>query len=55
MSLQELNDLVERLPAPVIIMGDFNARRYLWRGERIDSQGKLIEQWVTTNSLVRFQ
>lgn len=51
-SLQELNDLVEQLPAPFVIMGDFNAHHCLWGGDKIDSRGKQIEQWLTNNSLL---
>ena len=39
----ELNNLIEQLPRPFIIMGDFNSHNEIWRSKKTDKKGKVIE------------
>ncbi|GFR73998.1 tick transposon [Elysia marginata] len=39
-------DLVQQLPKPYILLGDFNAHSPLWRAERLDQRGKIIENFL---------
>ena len=39
----ELADLIDQLPPPVLLLGDFNAHSTLWGGRNTDTRGKVIE------------
>lgn len=40
----ELEGLIDALPHPYILVGDFNAHNTLWGDSRCDSRGRIIEQ-----------
>ena len=40
---QELIDLLEQLPAPLILLGDFNAHNPLWGSEKMSTRGRMLE------------
>ena len=40
---QELIDLLEQLPAPLILLGDFNAHNPLWGSEKMSTRGRILE------------
>lgn len=42
-SLRELGDLVDQLPSPFILVGDFNARHGLWGDVVTSSRGRIVE------------
>ena len=52
----ELNNLIEQLPRPFIIMGDFNSHNEIWGSKKTDKMGKVIEsllnqhQWCMYNN-----
>jgi ribonuclease HI len=48
---KDLDDLVLQLPSPVLIMGDFNAHSPVWGGDKLDTRGRMIEQFITNNNL----
>ena len=50
----DLHALIDQLPEPFLLMGDFNAHNTLWGGNRIDVRGKLIESVLTSRSLCLF-
>jgi len=35
-SINDITDLVEQLPSPVLLLGDFNAHKPLWGSNKID-------------------
>ena len=39
----DLTNLIEQLPAPFMIMGDFNAQNLLWDSDKITDKGRKIE------------
>ena len=46
-----LNDLVEQLPAPFLLLGDLNGHNPLWGCASINNRGKLIEDFIGSNDL----
>ena len=43
-SLSDLEQLIQQLPAPFILVGDSNAHSLLWCGVRQDSRGQMVEK-----------
>ena len=50
--LSDLQELIDQLPAPFILMGDFNAKHNLWGGNLCDRWGNLVEELIDNNDLV---
>ncbi|KFM68610.1 RNA-directed DNA polymerase from mobile element jockey, partial [Stegodyphus mimosarum] len=48
---KELDDLVEQLPNPFIVIGDFNGRNHLWGSGDINFRGKQIEDLICDHCL----
>ena len=42
-SLSDLEQLIQQLPAPFVLVGDFNAQSPLWGDVRQDSRGQMVE------------
>ena len=40
---RELTDLIEQLPTPFMIVGDFNAQNPLWGSVKVTDIGKIVE------------
>ena len=53
-SYQELKSLVEQLPAPYMILGDFNAYSTVWGSRRTTARGRMIERLLDKKSLCLF-
>lgn len=51
-SVEELNHLLHQIPSPRILLGDFNSHNILWGSQKIDKRGRLMEQFIDTQSLV---
>ena len=51
---QEFQNLIDQLPSPFILLGDFNAHNPLWGGNRMDSKGEMIEKIMIDNNLSLF-
>jgi len=47
----DIDDLLDQLPSPVLLLGDFNAHSSLWGGNKLDRKGKLIEDILLKHSL----
>ncbi|GFX40162.1 putative RNA-directed DNA polymerase from transposon X-element [Trichonephila clavipes] len=47
----DLNNLVDQLPAPFIILGDFNGHNTLWGSAKTNSRGRQIEQVLSDHCL----
>jgi endonuclease/exonuclease/phosphatase family metal-dependent hydrolase len=50
--LLSLCGLVNELPPPFLLMGDFNAHNPLWGGNQLDNKGKIVEDLISTKNLV---
>lgn len=50
-TLTELEQLVNELPSPYLLLGDFNAHNRLWGSQLDDSRGKVVENFLLKNSL----
>ena len=51
LSLADLQHLVNQLPAPFIILGDFNAKNPMWESTCRDRWGQIVEDLVDANSI----
>lgn len=52
LDLSDLQNLIDQLPPPFIIMGDFNAKHTLWGETICDRWGYLIEQLLDNNDII---
>ena len=50
-NVDEIQDLVDQLPAPFLLLGDFNAHNPLWGSINIDGRGEIIEELVDNNAI----
>ena len=50
--VKEVDHLIDQLPKPFILMGDFNAHHTLWGCKDTNDKGRLIEDFVTEHDLV---
>ena len=50
--VKKLDDLIDQLPEPFILMGDFNAHHTLWGCIDTNDKGRIIEDFVTKHDLV---
>ena len=50
--LNDLQSLVDQLPQPFILMGDFNAKNVLWGENYNDRWGQIIEQLLDANDVI---
>lgn len=48
----ELNQLINALPTPYILTGDFNAHNPLWNGTHTDQRGKVLEDILEHTTLI---
>ena len=51
---EDLQDLIDQLPPPFLILGDFNAHNPLWGSILLDHKGKTIEDILDRNSISLF-
>jgi exonuclease III len=42
----DLTDLIDQLPPPVLLLGDFNAHNTLWGCRNMDTRGKMLEDII---------
>ena len=50
----KLNDLIQQLPKPFIIMGDFNSHNDLWGSKGTNKRGRIIEKIINQKQLCLF-
>ena len=50
-TLEELYDLMQQLPKPYILLGDFNAHNTLWGDTNTDQKGSIIEEFLNIHQL----
>ena len=41
---EDMIDLLKQLPAPRILLGDFNAHNPLWESEKMSTRGRMVEK-----------
>ncbi|KAG5861141.1 hypothetical protein JTB14_010463 [Gonioctena quinquepunctata] len=51
-TLNDSIELVEQLPTPYLLLGDFNAHNQLWGSIRVDARGRVVEQFINDMGLV---
>ena len=51
----ELNNLIEQLPRPFIIQGDFNSHNEIWGSKKTDKKGKSHRIFIESTSVVYIQ
>jgi len=47
----ELDTLIQQLPAPFVLLGDFNAHNVLWGSNHISDRGHKIEDFISRHDL----
>lgn len=52
LSLRDLQSLVDQLPAPYLLLGDFNAKSVGWGSNTTNDWGSLVEDLVESHDLV---
>ena len=50
-SKNKLNNLIEQLPRPFIIMGNFSNHNEIWGGKKTDKNGRIIESLLNKPQL----
>jgi exonuclease III len=48
----ELSKLIEQLPRPFVLLGDFNAHNVIWGSNRTDTRGEMLESLMEDHNLV---
>ena len=43
------DDLINQLPSPFLLLGDFNDHNHMWGSNIIDGRGKIIENFMSKN------
>lgn len=49
---RELHNLVQQLPKPFIVVGDFNSHNPQWGSSRTDQRGNIVEKFIDEANLV---
>ena len=52
LQLNDLQCLIDQLPQPFILMGDFNAKHRLWGENTCDSWGYIVEELLDDNDII---
>ena len=50
----KLNNFIEQLPRPFVIMGDFNSHNEIWGSKKTDKKGKVIESLLNQHQLYMY-
>ena len=53
-NLKDLQDLIDQLPSPFILMGDFNGHHTLWGCDEVNNRGKQLEDLILKNDFILF-
>ena len=51
---KDLQDVIDQLPSPFILMGDFNGHHTLWGCEDVNNRGQQLEDLIIKNDLILF-
>ena len=47
---QIVQNLIDQLPVPYLILGDFNGHNFLWGNQYTDHRGRIVEKLVNDNN-----
>ena len=50
----DLDDLIEQLPTPFLLLGDFNGHNIMWGSSDTNSRGKVVEDFIGRHDLCLF-
>ena len=50
-NVNNLQNLIDQLPTPFLLLGDFNAHNPIWGSINLDAKGKLIETLIDNNPI----
>ena len=50
-TLNEIQLLINQLPPPFLLLGDFNSHNPLWGGDTLDTEGRVIDDFILNNDL----
>ncbi|KAG5871268.1 hypothetical protein JTB14_024338 [Gonioctena quinquepunctata] len=51
-NIADLINVADQLPPPYVIVGDFNAHNPIWGSTRIDTRGRIVENFIDDMNLV---
>ena len=51
LTIKDLDNLVEQLPSPYILLGDFNGHNPLWGCDDYNTKGRLLERFIDAQAL----
>ena len=54
LKIEDLNNLKNQLPSPVIFLGDFNAHNPLWGSSYTNTKGTIVENFIFDNDLILY-
>lgn len=49
--ISDLKHLIEQLPEPFLVVGNFNARSNLWVSAKTNTKGQIIEDFLLSNNI----
>ncbi|XP_062563377.1 uncharacterized protein LOC134226547 [Armigeres subalbatus] len=49
---EKMQNLIEELPTPFILLGDFNCHSHMWGGNKRDTKGAILEQFIIEQNLI---
>ena len=50
----DLQNLINQLPPPFLLLGDFNAHNPLWGGNDLDGYGRIVENILNINDIILY-
>ena len=52
MTEEDMREFLEQIPAPMILLGDFNAHNPLWGSEKMSKRGRMMEKIFERHNLL---
>ena len=49
---EDMRNLLEQLPAPIILLEDFNSHSPLWESEKMNTRGRMLEKIIDRFNLL---
>ena len=53
-TVNDIQVLINQLPPPFVLLGDFNSHNPLWGGDYLDAEGRIIDDIINTNDLTLY-
>ena len=48
---KDLDEIVNQLPTPFLLLGDFNGHNFIWGSDDVNDKGRIIENFINKNNL----